>query len=160
MPTPGETGPAPRHRPRVVLGKVGLDGHDRGARVIARGLRDAGMEVIYTGIRRTPEELAQIVLQEDADVLGLSLLSGGVVPLTEEVMAELRSLGLDDVMVFVGGIMSAPVTEQLTELGVTGVYGPGSTLDEVTLAIRREVDALRARRRSGDGSLPGTGRGA
>jgi methylmalonyl-CoA mutase, C-terminal domain len=126
---------------RVVLGKVGLDGHDRGAKVIARGLRDAGMEVIYSGIRRTPAELAQIVLQEDADVLGLSMLSGGVVAQTGDVMDQLRILGLEDVMVFVGGIVSGAVAEELAALGVRGVYGPGSSLADIAAAIERNVDA-------------------
>ena len=116
---------------RVVVAKPGLDGHDRGAKVVARALRDAGMEVIYGGLRRTPGELATMVLQEDADVLGLSILSGSVVPLTRRVVETLRAQGLDDVLVLVGGITSPAVIEELRELGVEGVFGPGTAMSEV-----------------------------
>jgi methylmalonyl-CoA mutase C-terminal domain/subunit len=123
-------------RIRVVLGKVGLDGHDRGAKVIARGLRDAGMEVIYTGLRRTPEELATIVLQEDAQVVGLSMLSGGVVPLTKDVRTALDAQGLEHVAIFVGGIVSPAGAAQLADVGVTDVFGPGTKIEQVAVAVR------------------------
>jgi methylmalonyl-CoA mutase, C-terminal domain len=116
---------------RVVVAKVGLDGHDRGVKVIAQGFRDAGMEVIYSGLRRTPEELAEIVLQEDADVLGLSILSGAVVPLTTRVQRALDAMGLDDVVLIVGGIISVGLAERLRALGVDGAFGPGSSLAEI-----------------------------
>src|SRR6056297_3023663 len=98
---------------RVVITKVGLDGHDRGVKVIAQALRDAGMEVIYAGLRRTPEEIADIVLQEDADVLGLSILSGAVVPLTARVAEALRAREVDDVLIVVGGIVTDDARKEL-----------------------------------------------
>ncbi|MGH2945823.1 MAG: cobalamin B12-binding domain-containing protein [Solirubrobacteraceae bacterium] len=124
----GATGTA---RLRVVVAKVGLDGHDRGVKVIARGFRDAGMEVVYTGLRRSPEELAQIVLQEDADALGLSILSGAVVPLSRRVVQALRAAELDDVLVIVGGIVTPRDAEQLRALGIDGAFGPGTSLREI-----------------------------
>ena len=125
---------------RVVVAKVGLDGHDRGAKVIAQCFRDAGMEVVYTGLRRSGAELAEIVLQEDADVLGLSILSGAAVPLTARVMTALRERGLDDVVVLVGGIVSPKHGERLRELGVTGVFGTGTPLAEIVRFTREAVD--------------------
>ena len=124
---------------RVVVSKIGLDGHDRGAKVIARGLRDAGMEVIYTGLRRGPEELAEIVLQEDADVIGLSILSGGVVPLSTAVVRALEARGLDDVVVIVGGIISPAMAEKLREIGIEGAFGPGTSIDEIARFTRDQV---------------------
>jgi methylmalonyl-CoA mutase C-terminal domain/subunit len=129
---------------RVVVAKVGLDGHDRGVKVIAQGLRDAGMEVIYSGLRRSPEELAEIVLQEDADVLGLSILSGAVVPLTARVQRELKARDLDDVVLIVGGIISGGLAERLRVLGVDGAFGPGSSLGDIVELTRRSVAARRA----------------
>jgi methylmalonyl-CoA mutase C-terminal domain/subunit len=122
-----------------------LDGHDRGAKVIARGLRDAGMEVIYTGLRRRPDELAEIVLQEDADVLGLSILSGAVVPLSAAMMAALRMRGLDHVTVLVGGIISPQLAEALEDLGVAGSFGPGTSIEQVVQFTREEVRRRRGR---------------
>jgi len=127
---------------RVVVSKVGLDGHDRGAKVIAKGFRDAGMEVIYTGLRRGADELAEIVLEEDADVLGLSILSGAVVPLTRRVVTALHERDLDDVVVLVGGIISPQIAGQLRDIGVGGAFGPGTSLIEIVDFTRREV-ALR-----------------
>ena len=124
---------------RVVVSKIGLDGHDRGAKVIARGLRDAGMEVIYTGLRRGPDELAEIVLQEDADVIGLSILSGGVVPLSTAVVEALRERGLDDVVVIVGGIVSPAMADKLREIGIEGAFGPGTSIDEIATFTRDQV---------------------
>ena len=129
---------------RVVVTKVGLDGHDRGVKVIAQALRDAGMEVIYAGLRRTPEEIARIVLEEDADVLGLSILSGAVLPLTRRVKEALVAQGLDDVLLVVGGIVPVEFRPPLAELGVTGIFGPGSSLAEVITYIRDGVPQERA----------------
>jgi methylmalonyl-CoA mutase, C-terminal domain len=124
---------------RVVVSKVGLDGHDRGAKVIARAFRDAGMEVIYTGLRRSPDELAEIVLQEDADVLGLSILSGSALRLTRRVVEALRARGLDDVVVLVGGIVSPKLADDLRAAGVDGAFGPGSSLGEIVDFTRERV---------------------
>jgi methylmalonyl-CoA mutase C-terminal domain/subunit len=124
-------------RIRVVVSKVGLDGHDRGVKVIAQGLRDAGMEVVYAGLRRTPEELAEITIQEDADVLGLSILSGAVVPLARRVRAALDERDLTDVPIVVGGIVSPDVARQLAEAGVAAAFGPGSPMTDVVAAVER-----------------------
>jgi len=139
------TGPEPPGRPiRVIVSKVGLDGHDRGAKVIAKAFRDAGMEAIYTGLRRRPEELAETVLQEDADVLGLSILSGAVVPLTLRVIEALRERELDDVVVIVGGIVSPKLAADLRAAGVAGAFGPGTSLAEVIDFTREQVRERRA----------------
>lgn len=124
---------------RVVLTKVGLDGHDRGVKVIAQALRDAGMEVIYAGLRRTPEEIARIVLEEDADVLGLSILSGAVVPLTKRVHAALLARQIGDVVLVVGGIVPEPARAELKAMGITGVFSPGTSLKEIVTFIRNTV---------------------
>ena len=124
---------------RVVVTKVGLDGHDRGVKVIAQALRDDGMEVIYAGLRRTADEIARIVLEEDADVLGLSILSGAVLPLTKRVKEALLAQGLDDVLLVVGGIVPVEIRPALAELGVTGIFGPGSSLADVIRYIRGNV---------------------
>ena len=124
---------------RVVVTKVGLDGHDRGVKVIAQALRDDGMEVIYAGLRRTADEIARIVLEEDADVLGLSILSGAVVPLTKRVKEALLAQGLDDVLLVVGGIVPLEIRPALAELGVSGIFGPGSSLTDVIRYIRGNV---------------------
>jgi len=138
------TSPAPASlRTRVVVAKPGLDGHDRGVKVIAQALRDAGMEVIYAGLRRTPEEIARIVLEEDADVLGLSILSGAVVPLTRRVHAALKAQQLDDVVLVVGGIVPEPSRAELADMGVTGVFTPGTALKDIVAFIRAEVPAER-----------------
>jgi methylmalonyl-CoA mutase, C-terminal domain len=134
-----------RERPvRVVVSKIGLDGHDRGAKVIAKGFRDAGMEVIYTGLRRNADELVEVVLQEDADVLGLSILSGAVVPLTRRVIDALQARGLDDVVVLVGGIISPKLADELRSMGVEGAFGPGSRLQEIIEFTEERVRAQRA----------------
>ena len=124
---------------RVVVTKVGLDGHDRGVKVIAQALRDDGMEVIYAGLRRTADEIARIVLEEDADVLGLSILSGAVLPLTKRVKEALVAQGLDDVLLVVGGIVPLEIRPALAELGVSGIFGPGSSLTDVIRYIRGNV---------------------
>jgi methylmalonyl-CoA mutase C-terminal domain/subunit len=129
---------------RVVVTKVGLDGHDRGVKVIAQALRDAGMEVVYAGLRRTPEEIARIVLEEDADVLGLSILSGAVVPLTRRTREALNAQGLEDVLLVVGGIVPAESRKELDALGVKGIFGPGSSLNDIIGYIRDNVPKERA----------------
>lgn len=130
----------PLGRPiRVVLTKVGLDGHDRGVKVIAQALRDAGMEVIYAGLRRTPEDIARIVLEEDADVLGLSILSGAVVPLTRRVQDALAAQEIGDVVMVVGGIVPEPARAELEAMGVRGVFTPGSALGDIVSYIQSSV---------------------
>ena len=124
---------------RVVIAKPGLDGHDRGAKVIARALRDAGMEVIYTGLRQTPEQIVDAALQEDADVIGLSILSGAHSHICPRVMALLEERGLDDVLVVVGGIIPDVDLPKLREIGITGVFLPGSAMQEIVEFIRRHV---------------------
>ena len=123
--------PVERHH-RIVVAKPGLDGHDRGAKVIARALRDAGFEVIYTGLRQTPEQVAEAVLQEDADGVGLSLLSGAHMTLFPRVLEELRARGLDDVLVFGGGIIPATDIPKLKAMGVAEIFTPGATMASVT----------------------------
>ena len=147
--TPTGQLPATRSRPiRVVVTKVGLDGHDRGVKIIAQALRDAGMEVIYAGLRRSPEEIARIVLEEDADVLGLSILSGAVVPLTRRVRAALQEMQIDDVILVVGGIVPETARAELSEIGVKGVFTPGTSLSEVVSFIRANVPEQRAYKES------------
>ena len=121
---------------KVLIAKPGLDGHDRGAKVLARGLRDEGFEVVYTGLRQTPEMIVTAALQEDVDVVGLSILSGAHMTLVPRVCAQLRERGLDDVLVTVGGIIPDDDVEPLREAGVAGVFGPGTTIREVADFIR------------------------
>ena len=128
---------------RVVIAKPGLDGHDRGAKVIARALRDAGMEVIYTGLRQTPDQIVGAALQEDADVIGMSILSGAHMHACPRVMDLLKEKGLDDVLVTAGGIIPDDDVAALTEAGVDRVFGPGTTIAEV-------ADYLRANARPRD----------
>jgi methylmalonyl-CoA mutase C-terminal domain/subunit len=116
---------------RVVIAKPGLDGHDRGAKVIARALRDAGMEVIYTGLRQTPEQIVAAALQEDADVIGLSILSGAHNHIAPKLMDLLRQKGLDDVLVVIGGIIPDVDVPRLKEIGVKGVFLPGTPMQEI-----------------------------
>src|ERR671921_2804821 len=110
---------------RVLIAKPGLDGHDRGAKVVARALRDAGMEVIYTGIRQTPQMIAEAALQEDVEVIGLSILSGAHLELFPRVVEELRKRGVDDVLLFCGGIIPQDDIPKVNEIGFKGVFGPG-----------------------------------
>ena len=126
-------------RIRVVIAKPGLDGHDRGAKVIARALRDAGMEVIYTGLRQTPEQIASAALQEDADVIGLSILSGAHLPVAERLMALLREQGMDDVLVVIGGIIPAQDVPRLEAMGVRGIFLPGTPMAAIVEHIRTHV---------------------
>jgi methylmalonyl-CoA mutase C-terminal domain/subunit len=124
---------------RVLVAKPGLDGHDRGAKVVARALRDAGMEVIYTGLRQTPEMIAESALQEDVDAVGLSILSGAHMALVPRVLDLLRANGQENVRVFIGGIIPDEDTPRLLEMGVSGVYGPGTPTDTIVNDIRRSV---------------------
>ena len=124
---------------RVLVAKPGLDWHDRGAKVVARALRDAGMEVIYTGLRQTPEMIAEAALQEDVDVVGLSILSGAHMALAPRILALLKTNGQEQVKVFIGGIIPDEDAPRLKELGITGVYGPGASTEQIVTDIR---DAL------------------
>jgi methylmalonyl-CoA mutase, C-terminal domain len=126
---------------RVVIAKPGLDGHDRGAKVIARALRDAGMEVIYTGLRQTPEQIVTAALQEDADVIGLSILSGAHNHIAPRVMELLREKGLDDVLVVIGGIIPDVDVPRLKEIGVKGVFPPGTPMQEIIDFVNRHARA-------------------
>ena len=128
-----------RNRVRVVIAKPGLDGHDRGAKVIARALRDAGMEVIYTGLRQTPEQIVAAALQEDADVIGLSILSGAHLHVCARLMTLLREQGLDDVLVLVGGIIPDQDRPRLAELGIHGLFLPGSPTQAIVAFIDEHV---------------------
>jgi methylmalonyl-CoA mutase C-terminal domain/subunit len=127
------------HRIRVIIAKPGLDGHDRGAKVIARALRDAGMEVIYTGLRQTPEQIVSAALQEDADVIGLSILSGAHNHVAPRLMQLLKERGLDDVLVVIGGIIPDLDVPRLKEMGVKGVFLPGTPMQEIVEFIRGNV---------------------
>ena len=128
---------------RVLVAKPGLDGHDRGAKVIARALRDAGMEVIYTGIRQTPQMIAEAALQEDVDVVGLSILSGAHMELFPRVVAELKSREVDDVLLLCGGIIPEEDIPAVREMGFTGVFGPGSSTVDMIEFIRENLPESR-----------------
>jgi methylmalonyl-CoA mutase C-terminal domain/subunit len=130
----------PVHRKiRVLVAKPGLDGHDRGAKVVARALRDAGMEVIYTGLRQTPEMIADAALQEDVDAVGLSILSGAHMALMPRILDLLRKNGQDNVKVFLGGIVPDEDLPALREMGVSGVYGPGTLTDDIIRDITTSI---------------------
>ncbi|MEB3330512.1 MAG: cobalamin B12-binding domain-containing protein [Candidatus Sericytochromatia bacterium] len=129
---------------RILIGKPGLDGHDRGAKVVARALRDAGMEVIYTGLHQRPEDIVQAAVQEDVDAVGLSLLSGAHLTLVPEVCRQLRAQGAADVLVFCGGIIPEADVATLRAAGVHAVYGPGTPTDAIVEAIRQAVSARQA----------------
>ena len=124
---------------RVVVAKPGLDGHDRGAKIIARALRDAGMEVIYTGLHQTPEQIVETVIQEDADAVGLSILSGAHMTLVPRIVELLREQEAGDVVVAVGGTIPADDIPELEALGVAGVFTPGSPTQDIVDFLRREV---------------------
>src|SRR5687768_1459692 len=124
---------------RVVIAKPGLDGHDRGAKVIARALRDAGMEVIYTGLRQTPEQVVAAAVQEDVDAIGLSILSGAHMTLFPRVVELARQEGLDDVIIFGGGIIPDEDIPRLKERGVTEVFTPGARMDDIIRFIRNNT---------------------
>ena len=124
---------------RVLVAKPGLDGHDRGAKVIARALRDAGMEVIYTGIRQSPQMIAQAANQEDVDVIGMSILSGAHLEILPEIMALLREQDMEDVIVVVGGIIPEVDRQPLRDLGISEVFGPGPTTTAIVAYIEQSV---------------------
>ncbi|MCS7295258.1 MAG: cobalamin B12-binding domain-containing protein [Chloroflexota bacterium] len=124
---------------RVLIAKPGLDGHDRGAKVVARALRDAGMEVIYTGIRQTPEMIAEAALQEDVDVVGLSILSGAHLELFPRVVEELKKRGVDDVLLFAGGIIPDEDVPKLKELGFKEIFGPGTNTQDIVKFVFEHV---------------------
>ena len=124
---------------RVLVAKPGLDGHDRGAKVIARALRDAGMEVIYTGIRQSPQMIAQAANQEDVDVIGMSILSGAHLEILPEIMTLLRDQGMEDVIVVVGGIIPEVDRQPLRDLGISEVFGPGTTTTAIVKYIEQSV---------------------
>jgi methylmalonyl-CoA mutase C-terminal domain/subunit len=126
---------------RVVVAKPGLDGHDRGAKIIARALRDAGMEVIYTGLHQTPEQIVETVIQEDADAVGLSILSGAHMTLVPRILELLKEQGVDDVIVTVGGTIPSDDVEKLKELGVAEVFTPGASAQQAIDFIRGAVRA-------------------
>jgi methylmalonyl-CoA mutase C-terminal domain/subunit len=148
MPTPGgkrglgtaaRVGDVAAERIRIVIAKPGLDGHDRGAKVIARALRDAGMEVVYTGLHQTPEQIVQTVIQEDADAVGLSVLSGAHMTLFAKTLDLLKEQGVDDVVVFGGGIIPEADIPQLEGAGVAKIFTPGASLDEVVRWVTTNV---------------------
>lgn len=126
-------------KPRILIAKPGLDGHDRGAKVVARALRDAGMEVIYTGLRQTPEMVVEAALHEDADAIGLSILSGAHMPLVERIMALLKENQMQDVPLFLGGIIPNEDVARLKEIGVAGIFGPGASMDDIVAFIWQAV---------------------
>jgi methylmalonyl-CoA mutase C-terminal domain/subunit len=126
-------------RIRVLVAKPGLDGHDRGAKVIARALRDAGMEVIYTGLRQTPEMIVEAAIQEDVDAIGMSILSGAHMTLFPRVMKLLAENGLDDVLVVAGGIIPDDDVPALKDIGIAGIFGPGTSTEEAIGFIKENV---------------------
>ena len=129
------------HPIRVLIAKPGLDGHDRGAKVVARALRDAGMEVVYTGIRQTPKMIAEAALQEDVQVVGLSILSGAHLELFPRVVEELSTRGVDDVLLFCGGIIPAEDIPRVKEIGFDGVFGPGTSTSDVIRFVKEHAPA-------------------
>jgi methylmalonyl-CoA mutase C-terminal domain/subunit len=137
---------------RVIVAKPGLDGHDRGAKVVARALRDHGMEVIYTGLRQTPEQIAEAAIQEDADVVGLSVLSGAHMTLCPRVVELLRAEGADDILVVAGGIIPEDDGIELKRLGLFATFGPGTSTDDIIRII--EAAVAERRRRNAPGSKP------
>jgi methylmalonyl-CoA mutase C-terminal domain/subunit len=128
---------------RVVIAKAGLDGHDRGAKIIARALRDAGMEVIYTGLHQTPEQIVETAIQEDADAVGISILSGAHMTLVPRILTGLQENGVDDVLVVVGGTIPKPDVEELKRLGVAEIFTPGAPVSEIVDFLREQVPAAR-----------------
>ena len=137
--------PSTTRKIRVVVAKPGLDGHDRGAKIIARALRDAGMEVIYTGLHQTPEQIVATVIQEDADAVGLSILSGAHMTLVPRIVELLREQGVDDVLLTVGGTIPADDIPQLKELGVAEVFTPGASTQDIIDFIQDAVHRRGAR---------------
>ncbi len=140
-------------RIRVLIAKPGLDGHDRGAKVVALALRDAGMEVIYTGLHRTVEEIVAAAVQEDVGAIGLSILSGAHLALSEKLLAQLRAAGLGDVPVFVGGNIPQRDHAKLRALGIAGVFATGAELSEIARAVREAVEKNRTLMERGESAL-------
>ena len=132
-------------RYKVLVAKLGIDGHDRGAKVIARALRDAGFEVIYTGIRQTPEQVVYAAIQEDVDVIGVSLLSGAHIHHMKKLLEKLREAGADDIPVVLGGTIPLPDIEPLKKMGVREIFLPGTSLKEIVDKVRRLAEEKRAR---------------
>ena len=128
-------------KPRILVAKPGLDGHDRGVKVVARALRDAGMEVIYTGLRQTPEMIVEAALQEDVNAIGLSILSGAHMPLMTRIMELMAENDLTDVPVFLGGIIPNEDIPALQAMGVKGVFGPGANMNEIVEFVRGQVQS-------------------
>ncbi len=137
------TSGGPRYK--VLVAKLGIDGHDRGAKVIARALRDAGFEVIYTGIRQTPEQVVYAAIQEDVDVIGVSLLSGAHIHHMKRLLEKLREAGADDIPVVLGGTIPLPDIEPLKKMGVREIFLPGTSLKEIIEKVRRLAEEKRAR---------------
>lgn len=137
--TERKTSPEQGRRIRVLVAKPGLDGHDRGAKVVARALRDAGMEVIYTGLRQTPEMIAEAALQEDVDAVGLSILSGAHMALLPRVIELLKTNAQEGVKIFLGGIIPDEDVPTLKQMGVAGIYGPGTSTDIIVRDVRKAV---------------------
>jgi methylmalonyl-CoA mutase C-terminal domain/subunit len=129
----------PGRKIRVVIAKAGLDGHDRGAKIIARALRDAGMEVIYTGLHQTPEQVVETAIQEDADAVGISILSGAHMTLIPRILDGLKENGVDDVLVLVGGTIPKPDVEQLKAQGVAEVFTPGAPVSEIVDFLKAQI---------------------
>ncbi len=130
---------APTRRIRVLMAKAGLDGHDRGVKVIARALRDAGMEVIYTGLHNTPEQVVRAALQEDVDVIGVSILSGAHMTIFPRILELMKEYGMEDVLLIGGGIIPDDDKQKLKEMGVREIFGPGASTEEIVEFIRREA---------------------
>ena len=128
---------------RVVIAKPGLDGHDRGAKIIARALRDAGMEVIYTGLHQTPEQIVETAIQEDADAVGISILSGAHMTLVPKILEGLKDNGVEDVVVVVGGTIPKPDVEELKQQGVAEVFTPGAPVSEIVDFLRERAPVTR-----------------
>ena len=143
MSSPQSTSGGPRYK--VLVAKLGIDGHDRGAKVIARALRDAGFEVIYTGIRQTPEQVVYAAIQEDVDVIGVSLLSGAHIHHMKRLLEKLREAGADDIPVVLGGTIPLPDIEPLKKMGVREIFLPGTSLKEIIEKVRRLAEEKRAR---------------
>ncbi len=138
----------PEQKIRVLVAKPGLDGHDRGAKIIARALRDAGMEVIYTGLRQTPEQIVNAALQEDADAVGLSILSGAHMHLFPRIMQLIRENHMEEVLIFAGGIIPDKDIPGLKELGIAEIFPPGSSLEEIVKFVQERVKKDRVLRSS------------
>ncbi len=123
----------------MLIGKPGLDGHDRGAKVVAQALKDAGMEVVYTGLHRTVDQIVRMAIQEDVDVIGLSIMSGAHIPLTAKLMEKVREQGIDDKMVVVGGVIPSRDVPKLKEIGVAGIFPGGVSFDDIVTFLKENV---------------------